>query len=131
MNLNADLAATCQRLTRERGGTIVSAAPTRPPEPADEFKDEKAFQAAVVEEAERRGWTTYHPWLSVRSKSGYFDLTMIRDNRVIFAELKTETGVASAPQLDWGEAAAKVGGNVSYFLWRPSDWVAIMEELAK
>lgn len=112
--------------TVRRCGPIMSApAPTV----IDEPKDEKAFQAAVVKEAEKLCWLVFHPWLSIRSKSGYPDLTMARGTRVIFAELKTEKCVLSAAQQTWRDVLDS-DGHHEYYLWRPSDWAAILKAIA-
>lgn len=50
--------------------------------------------------------------------SGFPDITLARDGRVIFAELKTQTGRTTEAQRAW---LAAVGGIV----WRPEDWPAI------
>ena len=91
----------------------------------EKFVDEKAFQAAVEELAGTLAWKYYHPRNSRGSKEGYPDLTMTRGRRVIFAELKTEEGEQTADQKNWGEVLAGVGGNVEYYLWKPSDWIKI------
>lgn len=131
MNLSTDLAATCERLALERpGGSVTSAAPARPAEPADEFKDESAFQAAVIKEAKKLSWLIFHPWLSIKSKAGWVDLAMARGNRLILAELKTETGKLSAAQENWKERLETIGGNVTYAVWQPHDWATIMATLA-
>jgi len=115
-----------------RDGGIVRGCGPIPSAPTviDEPKDEKAFMAAVVKEAEKRGWMTYHTYRSLKSERGFPDRVFVRGQRFIIAELKTEEGVLSADQRTWQEALEAVGGNVEYYLWRPSDWAAIMAALA-
>lgn len=97
--------------------------------PILETVDEKDFQRELMKMAKNNGWKCFHPKYSYKSEKGFFDVTMIRGNRVIFTELKTETGTQSAEQKTWMEFAQAVGGNVEYYLWRPSDWAEIQEVL--
>jgi hypothetical protein len=89
--------------------------------------DEKTFQAAVVALAKRSGWKKYHTHDSRKSDAGFPDLLLVRE-RVIFAELKTESGRLTADQLNWRDwlLAAKA----EWYCWRPSDWAGIVEILA-
>ena len=80
---------------------------------------ERDFQRSVVELAELYGWMIYHTYDSRRSNPGFPDLVMVRDNRVIFAELKTMKGKVTKHQERWLEALTKT--QVEVRLWRPSD----------
>src|SRR6202042_3444903 len=91
---------------------------------------EKVFQGAVIALAERNAWKVYHTYDSRKSEAGFPDLTMARGRRVVFAELKSEDGRLTAPQLTWGELLAGVGGTVEYYCWRPSDWSEIVRTLS-
>ncbi len=123
--------ADFERKAMERGGTVHQPQSHIVPGPTFYVHDqmtEKEFMAAVVEFAEYRGWKVYHTYLSIRSKQGYPDLTMVRHNdvcggRVIFAELKTETGKMTKAQTEWRRALDEAGA--LFYLWRPSDWVEI------
>ena len=88
---------------------------------------EKDFQAQVVEMAQDMGWLVYHPYDSRNSQKGYPDLTMVRKERVIWAELKSEYGAVTAEQRLWLDALPT--GQV--FVWRPSDWDTIVETLRR
>lgn len=90
---------------------------------------EHEFQAKVVEHAKANGFLVYHTWNSRNSASGFPDLCMVRDGRLIFAELKREDETMSEPQIIWYEALGDAGSEV--YLWRPSDWDSIMETLDK
>lgn len=90
---------------------------------------EASFQGALIEYAEVMGWKTYHTRDSRGSTAGYPDLTLVRDNRLIFAELKTETGRVSPAQRDWIEALSAAGAEVH--IWRPTDWNDITETLKR
>lgn len=87
----------------------------RPPAPP-----ESAWQAQVVQLAVLRGWRCFHDHDSRRNTAGLPDLILCRRGRLIFAELKTNTGRTSAEQDAWLGALALVAG-VEVFLWRPAD----------
>lgn len=83
---------------------------------------ETAFQTQVLDLANTFGWDlAYHTHDSRRSPSGFPDLVLVRlrDRRVLWAELKTEKGVATPQQVCWGEALLHCGAE--YYCWRPSD----------
>lgn len=98
---------------------------------------EAGFQDAVVELASLRGWLHFHDFDSRRNRAGFPDLVLSRRGRLIFAELKTETGRVSPDQQLWLDelaAAARnaqVGRNptspdaITVRLWRPHDWPEI------
>ena len=80
---------------------------------------EKQWQAQVVELAHTLQWRkAYHTFDSRRSSSGWPDLVLVRD-RVVYAELKSETGRLSDAQQDWIRALLHTGAEV--YVWRPSD----------
>ena len=91
---------------------------------------EKDFQAAVLQLAHLTGWLAYHTFDSRRSPPGYPDLTLVRGDRIIFAELKTDTGKATQDQETWLAALGAVPG-IKAALWRPRDWSAIETTLKK
>ena len=112
-----------------------------------QFETEKGFMQAVVDLARLQGWLVYHPYDSRRSQKGFPDLTMVRDGRLMFAELKTGKGKLTPAQEEWREELREVSwaeaetkdhfgspmfvpcSNVRYFLWRPSDWPEIEQVL--
>lgn len=69
------------------------------------------------------GWMAFHPWSSVHSEAGFPDICAIRGKRIIFAELKRESGKATEAQLRWLNAADDAGAEA--YLWKPSDWDGI------
>jgi hypothetical protein len=97
------------------------------PKPIETTVTEAEFQAAVEREAKRLGWKVFHCRDSRKSEAGFPDLVLVRGN-VIFAELKTETGIATAAQSSWQAALMDAGAECH--LWRPSMWQAILERLA-
>lgn len=86
---------------------------------------EKAFQRQVLELAKIYRWRVYHPFLSKWSERGFPDLTLVRGQRLIFAELKRNNGRLTEPQIEWQELLADTPAEV--YVWRPADWDAIQE----
>ena len=88
--------------------------------------NEKEYQAQIVELAKTLGFLVYHPFDSRRSTAGFPDLVLIRSPRVLFVEVKSETGKLSLDQQVWlGSLSACPG--VEAYVTRPSGW----EEMAK
>lgn len=83
---------------------------------------ERQLQDAIIQLAQLRGWLVYHPYDSRRSTPGYPDLTLVRGHRLIFAELKSETGRLSHDQRVWLERLDQTPAEV--YLWKPEDWPA-------
>jgi hypothetical protein len=95
--------------------------------PLDELT-EKQFSAQVYELARLFSWRRYHTWRSKHSPAGFPDEVLVRE-RVIFAELKTETGPLSGAQKEWIAALERAG--VEVYVWRPHDLDLIAETLRK
>ena len=76
------------------------------------------FQAQIVKLAKLRGWKVYHTYDSRKSKKGFPDLILIRDERIIAAELKTRKKTTTTEQREWLDAFAESGVAESV-LWRP------------
>jgi hypothetical protein len=100
--------------------------------------DEASFQAVVVETARLAGWRVAH-FRAARTKDGWRvpitadghgwpDLVLVRPPRILFAELKSESGELRPRQLEWLDAL-RLLPQVEVFLWRPSDWDVIVETL--
>lgn len=87
---------------------------------------EKEFMRQVIDIATIHGWMHYHTHDSRRSTPGFPDLVLVRE-RIIFAELKTDAGKATAAQTQWLDAIALAGGDA--YLWRPKDWRQIVATL--
>ena len=105
----------------------------RPPDTVDVSEvikplSEKQFQAQVVELAETLNWLVYHPYDSRRSAAGFPDLTMVRNGRLVFAELKSEKGRVTSRQTLWQDELNFTEANA--YLWRPSDWDTIVAALS-
>ena len=114
---------------------------------AKQPKPEAAFMDAVAEYARTNGWLVAHftagKTMSGRAfltaarydGSGFPDLTMVRRNRIVFAELKRK-GVrsVSAGQQVWARALIGLEDDnpgVEYHLWNPIDWDKIERTLKR
>jgi len=89
---------------------------------------EKKFLQQVRDLASLCGWLTYHTYDSRRSPEGFPDLVLVRGDRIIFAELKSEKGSVRPEQRMWLDALEKVC-KVEVYLWRPHNWDEIVERL--
>jgi len=89
---------------------------------------EKQFESQVKDLAIMFNWFYYHTWRSIHSPAGFPDCVMIRDERVIVVELKSEKGKVSPQQEQWLNAfrATKMA---EVYVWRPSDFDKIVEIL--
>ena len=90
---------------------------------------EKDFLNQVREVARLYGWMCYHTYDSRRSEPGFPDLVLVREGRLIFAELKTDTGKLTPAQDQWYGALRDVYG-IGVYIWQPRDWDEIVEMLA-
>lgn len=107
---------------------------------------EAHLQARALTAAEQLGWTSYHTHDSRRSAKGFPDAVLVRRERLVFAEFKVEAeqrratlrDIATRPewlrsrgitneQARWLEALARTAAEV--YVWRPSDWDAMLEVL--
>lgn len=90
---------------------------------------ERQLQQSVETLAEYLGWWVWHDNDSRRNKAGWPDLVLIRPGRLIFAELKTETGRLTIEQrriLSMLYAAKQ-----EVYIWRPNDMETIREILKR
>lgn len=95
---------------------------------------EKSFQGAIVEYAKLSGWAVYHTNDSRRSEPGFPDLVLVRGRRLIFAELKNDTGRLRPEQIVWMQLlglVAKSARHVEVQLWRPTNWGEILDTLKR
>ncbi|MHB8322987.1 MAG: VRR-NUC domain-containing protein [Candidatus Dormibacteria bacterium] len=81
---------------------------------------------SVVNLAQLQGWLTYHTWNSRHSAAGFPDLVMTRLGRLLFVELKAQSGKLTAEQQVWADALSQAGveGAVDYYTWRPNDLIS-------
>lgn len=85
---------------------------------------ERQLQDQIIELSKQMGWLSYHTFDSRRSTPGFPDLVLVhpKQRRVIWRELKSETGTTSAEQKVWISTLLLVGEDVD--VWRPRDWVS-------
>lgn len=89
---------------------------------------EAEFLQQIVQLARMFHWRVYHPWISVKSPSGFPDLVLLRPPRLIFAELKTGRRKLTWEQTQWIDALGLIHG-IEVYIWREADWDKIQEKL--
>lgn len=89
---------------------------------------EKALLERIRHTAQLHRWRCYHTHDSRRSEPGFPDLVLVRGDRLIFAELKTDTGRITPAQLAWLTALEQCPG-VQAHVWRPRDWPQVLRTL--
>jgi hypothetical protein len=98
---------------------------------------EAELAANILDAAAKLGWRVKRDptWRATCACPGFPDLTMARETangqaRLIFAELKTERGKLTDPQVEW-LALLSMAGHRAY-VWRPRDWLSggILEVLS-
>lgn len=117
------------RTALERGGSVgPSAAETmRLGNELLAKVSEKEFMGSVIALAKEYGWHVYHVYFSQNSEPGFPDLVLVRE-RVIFAELKKETGKQTKVQFAW--EGWLLDADAEVYCWRPSSWPEIVKVLA-
>lgn len=81
---------------------------------------ESSFQAWIVREARCQGWRAFHAFDMRNSAAGFPDLVLVRAERMIVVEVKTDAGRVSDAQREWLGALGLVDGCTAY-VWRPRD----------
>jgi hypothetical protein len=74
---------------------------------------------AIRKLARLTGWAMYHTHDSRRSEPGFPDLVLMRPPRILFRELKTETGRVTPAQQKWLDELTACGADAA--VWRPRD----------
>ena len=98
---------------------------------------ERELQKAVIQLAETTGWMVYHVQnvkgkLRAKTSVGFPDLIMIRDGKLVVAELKSKKGRLSPDQITWLAEFNWLDGNCRVFVWRPEQWLnGDIEEVLK
>ena len=87
---------------------------------------EAQWQRLVIAAAAALGWHVYHTRDSRGSHAGWPDLALCRE-RLLLAELKTDTGRVRPDQHAWHAWLAAAGHPVH--VWRPRDWPSVEGEL--
>ncbi|QDH85747.1 VRR-NUC domain-containing protein [Brevibacterium phage AGM7] len=85
---------------------------------------ERQLQDQIIELAKRMGLIVYHTHNSRRSEPGFPDIVLVhpKQRRVMWRELKSETGTTTPEQKVWISTLSLVGEDVD--VWRPRDWVS-------
>ena len=91
------------------------------------FRNERAFTDSIKRAARTFGWKCYHTFDSRRSSPGYPDLTLVRNGRLIFAELKMPRGRLSDYQRGWINELQEAGQEIH--VWKPENWDEILDIL--
>jgi hypothetical protein len=95
---------------------------------------EAEFQQIVLDLAKLTRWLAYHTADSRRSHKGFPDLTLVRQPRIIFAELKGDGAYGkrglTREQTAWVDALQRCPG-VEVYVWRPTDLNDIATILAR
>jgi len=89
---------------------------------------EKDFQHWVQSYAEFHGWKIFHPYDSRRSAIGWPDLFLVRGDRALALEVKSNTGRLRPGQQAWLDALALVPGITARII-RPADEAEVRELL--
>ena len=92
---------------------------------------EADFQSQLRSVALARGWLYYHTYNSRRSDPGFPDAVLVRDDRLIFAELKSikhRRQKPTARQQIWLDALRLIPG-IEVYLWYTDDIDQIEEVL--
>jgi hypothetical protein len=104
---------------------------------------EADWQAQVVELARLRRWRVAHfatgrvaarggverfVTPALYDGAGFPDLVLVRPPRLLFVELKRQTGRTSPAQDAWLAALFACDG-VECYVWRPGDWASVEEVL--
>jgi len=87
---------------------------------------EDDFQRWVTDFADWHGWAWYHVTDSRKTKPGFPDLVLVRE-RVLYRELKTDTGRLTPEQAGWLNRLTAAGADAG--VWRPRDRAVIEKEL--
>jgi len=101
---------------------------------------EAAFTRQVIEAANLFRWRAAHfrPAMNARGQwrtavagdgKGWPDLFLLREDRIIVAELKTARTKPTVEQDGWLDAFCEYGGRLTVAVWRPEDWDEIVEAL--
>jgi len=88
---------------------------------------EKEFTGQIKELAATFGYSFYHTWHSIHSAPGFPDCVLAKPGRLIFCELKSETGKVSNKQQEWLDVLEAAGAET--YLFRPSQFEEMVQVL--
>lgn len=89
----------------------------------DSAVSEATFQQAVIDYLLTRCWRVNHNHDSRKSgpHAGLPDIIAARNGRVVFIELKKQSGRVSRHQQAWIDEIT-IGGTTEIYVFRPADW---------
>lgn len=102
----------------------------------DETTTERAWQTWVIRQAMLLRFSYYHPpdnkpdtctGKVQQIVAGFPDLVLVKDDRLIFAELKREKGRLTEAQKVWLKRLEATGAEC--YVWRPSQWQEVLDIL--
>ncbi len=79
------------------------------------------FQWQIVKYAKLCGWDYQYWWRTLKSPKGFLDLVLVRQPRLIFAEIKIPPDVLSKEQQKWFNIWKQMP-QVEVYIWKPDDW---------
>src|SRR4051812_42693566 len=93
-DIPADVTEISSELYRKIVGNATSANDLAPQvhRSTPRERPESDFRQQLADAAISLNWLVYFTWQSKHSPAGYPDMTLVRAGRLIFAELKSETG---------------------------------------
>lgn len=110
-------------------------APAQTPEPVigplSSGTTERVLLTRIRRLAKEHGWRCYHTYDSRHSEEGYPDLTLARQGRLIFAELKSQKGRLTGAQVIWSHLLRSTVPGIEVYVWRPQDWPTIVTILTR
>ncbi len=91
---------------------------------------ERDLQESVEELAALLGWWAWHDQDSRRNRAGLPDLLLVRGDRAMWRELKTQAGRVRPEQRRVLDMLTRAGHDTA--IWRPTDWTSglIRKELS-
>ena len=129
---------TWEERLRQAGYVITGETAARPSRTVQEARSrqddtqtggmtEDTLLAHVRALAKQYGYLCYHTYSSKRSEPGYPDLCLARPasatspGRLLFAELKTQTGKVTQEQAIWLDILRHTIPGLEAYTWRPAD----------
>jgi hypothetical protein len=108
--------------TQERRVRIIE-----PPAPPPLWISEAALQRLITDLAEWCGWYWTFNADSRHTQAGVPDLLLMRGKRLLWRELKRESGRLRPEQLAFGQRLLRAGQD--WACWRPSSWDDVVRTL--
>jgi len=94
------------------------------------IETEKELMQAAINLAQSYGWLVYHTFNSRRSEPGFPDLILVRRDKLLAIECKSEKGRVTPAQQSWLAALDEVR-HVTAFVLRPGPNLNELKELLR